>query len=57
MNRSSEIAKLSDLSIDIESSMACTIFIDANVLNYDWVHLNESDILKDFDISIDALRS
>jgi len=57
VNRSSEIAKLSDLSIDIESSMACTIFIDANVLNYDWVHLNESDILKDFDISIDALRS
>ena len=57
MHGSSEIAELSDLSIDIESSVACAIFIDVNVLNYDWVHLNESNILKDFDISIDALRS
>lgn len=57
MDRSSEIAKLSDLSIDIESSMACAIFIDAYVLNHYWVHLNKSDILEHLDISIDALRS
>jgi hypothetical protein len=57
VNRASKSAQLSELSVDIESSVACTIGIDANVLNHDWVHVNESNILEHFDISIDALRS
>jgi len=57
VNRPSESAKLSDLSVDIESSVTSTICIDLNLLNDDWVHLNESDVLKDFDVSVDALRS
>ena len=57
VNRASKIAQLSDLSVDIESSVGCAICVDANVLNHDWVHVNESNILEHFDISIDALRS